>query len=126
MLPSSLLLASHEPLKCRESITSANFVRKTMLEIDHRAIITDRPSVAAKAGMLNEVCTLLCQDLRGNLRGVRFASGNMYLCFVFALYERKNETPKKIQYRSAEGKKSRLHKSRQLAKATKEFPQIAH
>jgi len=26
-----------------------------------------------------------------------------YLCFIFALYERKNETQKKIKYRSAEG-----------------------
>jgi hypothetical protein len=36
-----------------------------------------------------------------------FACGSMvlpiYLCFVFALYERKNETQKKIAYRSAEG-----------------------
>jgi len=28
----------------------------------------------------------------------------LYLCFVFALVERKHETQKKIQYRSAEGK----------------------
>jgi hypothetical protein len=27
----------------------------------------------------------------------------LYLCFIFALYERKNETQKKIKYRSAEG-----------------------
>jgi hypothetical protein len=28
----------------------------------------------------------------------------LYLCFFFALYDRKNETQKKIKHRSAEGK----------------------
>jgi hypothetical protein len=51
--------------------------------------------------------TLTGEELRGAAYKRLFACGSMvlpiYLCFVFALVERKNETQKKIAYRSAEG-----------------------
>jgi hypothetical protein len=58
---------------------------------------------------------ILLVDLRGDPRlGQILPAATwyflMYMCFVFALVERKNETQKKMQYRSAEGKK-RLRKS---------------
>ena len=61
-----------------------------------------RPSlIHTKTKTINFACLCLCVMQCSVARDDFIYT--FYLCFLFALYERKKETQKKIKYRSAEG-----------------------